>query len=67
MADEEQKEQTAAKPEVKKSKTADMKKVLGTLREQKNEARQNKDPKRVDVLRRRINRMKKRTKKLAKA
>jgi hypothetical protein len=54
-------------PSVKKGTTADMKKTLVTLREQKKEAHQSKDRKRVDVLRRRINRTKKRTKKLAKA
>lgn len=54
-------------PAAKKGTAAQMKQVLRTLQEQKRQAREAKDSKRVGILRRRINRMKKRTRKHAKA
>lgn len=60
-------EPSAKKAGGKVSSIADLKQTVKTLKEQKREAQQNKDAKRVNILRRRINRMKKRTKKTAKA
>jgi DUF438 domain-containing protein len=54
-------------PAVKKGTSAEMKQALKGLREQKKKAQETKDRKQVGVLRRRINRMKKRTRKQAKA
>jgi hypothetical protein len=50
-----------------KKRAAGIKESLQTLKVQKKEARENKDRKKVDILRRRINRMKKRARKQAKA
>lgn len=54
-------------PAAKKRSAAQVKKAVTVLKEQKVEARQGQDRKRVGILRRRINRMKKRARKQAKA